>query len=261
MKCMLDDDMKVERCMEVEVCAGDEQSVFAAFEGGATRVEICTALAMGGLTPPASVLDDTRGLSGSLKRHVLVRPRAGDFLYSDREFEQMLADVDSRGVREADGVVFGILDADGNVDVARCRAIIERCAGMSFTFHRAFDMVRDPFRALEDVISCGFDRILTSGCAPTAEKGIPLLRRLREMAGDRIIIMAGGGVNASNAGRLIRETGVCSLHASASERVGSRMRYRNGATKMSRESEDEYSYVTTSAAKVRALCEAVNLNV
>lgn len=243
---------------EVEICAGDEQSVFAAFSGGATRVEMCTGLSVGGLTPPASMLEDTKMLSPAMKRHVLIRPRPGDFLYSEREFMQMLTDVRSAAIQEADGIVFGILDADGNVDIRRCRAIIENCGDRSYTFHRAFDMTRDPFRALEEIIACGFDRILTSGCAPTAEEGIPMLRKLREQAGERIIIMAGGGINSSNAGKIMEETGIISLHASASEKVESKMRYRNNATKMSRESMDEYSYTTSSEEKVRLLCNAVN---
>ena len=251
---------------ELEVCTGDYDSIMAAFLGGATRVEICAALPIGGLTPTAAVMEMTRHVAPAMKRHVLIRPRPGDFLYTDNEFMTMVAEMRSPGIMAADGYVIGILDADGNVDKERT-ALLMKCVGenatdcegnrKSFTFHRAFDMTSDPFQALEDIIELGFDRILTSGCAATAEAGIPMLRRLNEQAAGRIVIMAGGGVNAANVRKIMEETGVMSLHGSCSGRVESGMRFRNESASMGAGSDDEYSWNTTSRDKVEALVKAI----
>lgn len=236
----------------LEICAGDVASVFAAYAAGATGVEMCAALPLGGLTPPESTLGMTRGLDG-MYRNVLIRPRPGDFLYSDLEFAQMEADVRSREVAAADGIVTGMLTADGRVDTRRCARLMDLAPCKQYTFHRGFDMVRDPERALEEIIALGFNRILTSGCAPTAEAGIPLLRRLNDRAKGRIIIMAGGGVTPGNITRIKSQTGISAFHASASESIQSRMTFRNMATHMSRESADEYSYSSTSPVRAREL--------
>ena len=249
---------------ELEICAGDRDSVEAALLGGATRVEICTALGAGGLTPQQSLMELTSHVSPALRRHVLIRPRPGDFLYSNSEMQTMITDVGCRGIADADGFVIGILRPDGSVDRERTSLLMKAASGdgrrrPSFTFHRAFDMTSDPFQALEDTIGLGFDRVLTSGCAATAEAGIKMLRKLNEQAAGRIIIMACGGVNASNARMIMEETGITSLHASCSHRMDSRMEYRNLKTSMGTGCDDEYSHTTTSREKVEALREAMKL--
>ena len=247
---------------ELEICTGDYDSIMKAFFGGATRVEICSALPIGGLTPPESMLTRTATLSPAMKRNVLIRPRPGDFLYSDTEFLSMVEDMRSPGIAAADGYVIGILKADGNIDKERT-ALLMRCVSekdrknKTFTFHRAFDITSDPCQALEDIIELGFDRILTSGCAASAEEGIPMLRRLHEQAAGRIIIMAGGGINASNARRIMEETGIMSLHASCSEIVRSNMQFRNASVSMGASSDDEYSWKTSSSEKIAELSRIV----
>lgn len=240
---------------ELEICAGDVASVFAAHRAGATGVEICTGLAMGGLTPPASMLDMTQGLEG-MYRHVLLRPRAGDFLYSSLEFTQMLEDARSCAVQRCDGLVVGILDRHGNVDKARCAELIAQLPGREHTFHRAFDMVSNPEQALEDIIELGFARVLTSGCSPSAAEGVQLLGRLVRQAAGRIKIMAGGGVRPQVI-PLLKQAGIECFHASASHRVESGMEWRNQATKMSAESLDEYGFATTDEHTVKLLKQAI----
>ncbi len=247
---------------ELEICAGDTESVMQAFFGGATRVEMCSALPIGGLTPADSQMTLTRQVSPAMKRNVLIRPRPGDFLYSESEFMSMVADMKSAAIAEADGFVIGMLTPGGSVDKERTALLMRSVSpdlrsNKTFTFHRAFDMTSDPFQALEDIIELGFDRILTSGCASSAEAGIPLLRRLNEQAAGRIIIMAGGGINAGNARRIMEETGIRSLHASCSETVKSKMQFRNTAASMGGGSDDEYSWKTTSRKKVEDLAKVV----
>lgn len=247
---------------ELEICTGDYDSIVNAFFGGATRVEICGALPIGGLTPPMSLLSMTRHLSPVMKRNVLIRPRPGDFLYTDSEFMTMVSDMRTPGIADADGFVIGMLKADGTVDKERTSLLMKTIpeaerSRKTFTFHRAFDMTSDPFQALEDIISLGFDRILTSGCAATAEAGIPVLRRLHEQAAGRIIIMAGGGVTADNALKIMEESGVTSLHSSCSMTVESSMKYRNCAASMGAATDNEYKWKNTSREKVEALAKVV----
>ncbi len=180
---------------ELEICAGDLRSIRAAVLGGADRVEICSALPLGGLTPQASSLLLSEPFADRLRRHVLLRPRPGDFLYTEDEMLCMEADLSEPSLARADGFVIGVLRSDGSVDIERTSRLMRRGAAFgakSFTFHRAFDMTADPFRALEDIIALGFDRVLTSGCAPSAEQGMEMLRCLNEQAAGRITIMAGG---------------------------------------------------------------------
>lgn len=254
--------MKILDHPELEICAGDRESVETALAGGATRVEICSALPIGGLTPPQSSLSLTDNLQGNIVRHVLLRPRPGDFLYNEQEICDMEADLDTPAFRAADGYVLGCLKPDGTVDCALSeRLMLKAVQGAedkkSFTFHRAFDMVSDPFKALEDIIALGFDRILTSGCASAAVEGIPLLRELNRRAAGRIIIMAGGGVNAANAARIMEETGVRSLHASCSAPKYSKMLFHNTKTNMGSASADEYAYTTTDYNLVKSLSDVI----
>ena len=198
--------------MLLEVCCGDLQSVRAAKEGGAHRVELCRALDVDGLTPSQAMMEEAIGTG--IPVQILIRPREGDFVYSKDEVESMLCDIRLAKKLGANGVVIGALKPDGSIDEDIIRRLVEEAEGMSITFHRAFDVCGKPFEALEQIISLGCHRLLTSGQAPTAEQGIPLLKRLVEQSAGRLIIMPGAGVNVNNALRILSETGANEIHGS-----------------------------------------------
>lgn len=215
-----------------EVCANGVESCIAAQKGGASRVELCAGIPEGGTTPSYGDIVLAREVLTETRLHVIIRPRGGDFLYSPLEQRIMLKDIEMAQRLGADGVVFGCLTADGNVDIPLMEQLMETAQGMSVTFHRAFDVCRDPYTALEDIIRLGCDRILTSGQQPTAEQGIPLLKALQKQAAGRITLLAGCGVNEQNIARIARETGIHEFHFSARENVESGMGYRNEAVSM-----------------------------
>jgi len=223
------------KTLETELCSYSVESVMTAAREGATRVELCASPDEGGTTPSAAAIAVARMVTRryaemhdapAVELGVMIRPRGGDFLYSDVEFEQMKHEICFARECGADGVVFGLLTADGDVDVARVRTLVELAAPMECTFHRAFDVCRDPLIALEDVIAAGCRRILTSGQRATAEEGIELLRELVAAADGRIEIMAGSGVRPANACELAA-TGVDALHFSATAYREGGMRYRS----------------------------------
>lgn len=236
---------------KLEICANSVASCLEAQKGGAWRVELCAAIPEGGTTPSYGDIALARELL-QIKLHVIIRPRGGDFLYSPLEHRIMLKDIENAHRLGADGVVIGCLTPEGEVDMARNRELMNAAAGMSVTFHRAFDMCRDPYDSLERIIELGCDRLLTSGQQPRAEDGIELLQELVGKAGDRIIIMPGSGVNANNIAKLAKETGAREFHLSARESVESGMIYRNPNLKMGGERIfiDEYAQQVTSAEKV-----------
>lgn len=210
----------------LEIAANSLASALAAQAGGADRVELCTGLELGGLTPSAAQIARVRERLG-IPVYVLIRPRAGDFLYSDDELATMQQDIETCLSIGCDGVVFGVLDADGRVDVARCQPLLAAAGGMGVTFHRAFDMTRDLPQALEDVISLGAERVLTSGGAASAITGAESIRRLVAQAAGRIVVMPGAGIQASNLAGLVRTTGATEFHASAKAVHASGMRWTN----------------------------------
>lgn len=200
--------------MIVEICANSRRSAEHAQAGGADRIELCRALEVGGLTPS---LEDIAYCIKELRirTHVLVRPRAGGFCYTEAEFGQICREVEMCRRAGAHAVVVGFLTADGHVDESRTRQVVQLAAPMEVTFHRAFDeMKQEPLEALEAIIRCGCTRILTSGCQPSAEQGAPLLRQLVQAAAGRIAILAGAGVTPDNAPRIIAATGVTEIHGS-----------------------------------------------
>jgi copper homeostasis protein len=202
----------------------------------------------GGTTPSYGDVVVARRLLTTTKLHVIIRPRGGDFLYSDLEKEIMLEDVRMARRLGVDGVVFGALTAEGDVDMEFMRQLMEEAEGMSVTFHRAFDVCRDPREALEQIIELGCDRILTSGQMPKAEEGVELLRELVERAGKRIIIMPGCGVNASNIAHIAEATGASEFHFSARSKRESDMIFRRSRVSMGGAVViDEYSRDVTDA--------------
>ncbi|MEY8592338.1 copper homeostasis protein CutC [Butyricimonas hominis] len=215
----------MKRNIEVEVCTFSLESCMNAQTAGANRVELCAAMYDGGTTPSAGIIRMARKLL-SIELYVMIRPRGGDFLYSGQEFELMKEEI--RHVKEsgADGVVLGILKADGTVDVERTRELVELAAPLKVTFHRAIDMTRDLNEALEDVIRAGCYRVLTSGGRNTVAEGLEQIRALTKRAAGRVQVMAGSGVNAANT-RSLLDAGVDAVHLSGKSGRDSRMVYRN----------------------------------
>ena len=202
----------MEDCKYLEVCCGDLQSVRAAKEGGAHRIELCRALDVDGLTPSEEMMEAAIGMGIPIQ--VLIRPREGDFIYNEEEVESMLGDIRLAKKLGTNGVVIGALRPDGSIDEATIRRLVDEAEGLSITFHRAFDVCSQPLEALEQIISLGCHRLLTSGQAPTAEQGIPLIKKLVEQSAGRIIIMPGAGVNVNNAHKILSETGANEIHGS-----------------------------------------------
>ena len=199
----------------LEVCTGSLQSVINAVEGGAQRIELCSALSLDGLTPSIGLLEHVRTMFPRLTIHVLVRPREGDFVYTADEVSVMERDIHA-ALPYADGIVVGALTAEGHVDMPAMRRLMRAAEGRPVTFHRAFDVCREPLVALEQIIALGCTRLLTSGQQPTALEGIPLLRQLRDLSDERLIIMPGGGVNARNARLIIDQVQTTEIHGSCS---------------------------------------------
>ena len=203
----------------LEVCTGSLSNVVAAVEGGAQRIELCQALSLDGLTPSIGMLSLVRELYPELTIHVLIRAREGDFAYDRREVRLMERDIRA-ALPYADGIVVGALTREGDVDMAAMECLVQAAEGRPVTFHRAFDVCRDPLVALEQIIGLGCRRILTSGQQPTALQGIPLLRRLRDLSDGRLIIMPGGGVNINNARQILDQVGTSEIHGSCSAGTG-----------------------------------------
>jgi len=243
----------------LEICANSVKSSIESQKGGAYRVELCAGIPEGGTTPSYGDIVLARELL-KIKLNVIIRPRGGDFLYNDLEHKIMLKDIENAGRLGVDGVVFGCLTPEGDIDMKRNKELIEAAGDMSITFHRAFDMCRDPFDALEKIIELGFDRILTSGQQPKAVEGINLLKELVKKAGDRIIIMPGSGVNAENVAQLALETGAKEFHLSAREPIESGMLYRNPNLKMGGTAVviNEFEEQVTSAEKIRETIKALD---
>lgn len=222
----------MQQAYQLEICANSVASCIEAQKGGAHRVELCAAIPEGGTTPSYGDIAMAREVLQQTKLNVIIRPRGGDFLYSELEHKTMLKDIEICRQLQVDGVVIGCLTADGEVDLLRNRELVEAAGTMHVTFHRAFDMCRDPFQALEDIISLGCKIILTSGQQPKAEQGTYLLKQLVEKAGNRIHIMPGSGVNETNISQIAEATGAKQFHISARESVESAMIFRNPAVKM-----------------------------
>lgn len=241
----------------LEICAGSVESAIAARDGGATRIELCAALEIGGTTPSAGLIAEARKIEG-IVLNVIIRPRGGDFLYNEYEAACMEQDIRTCRQLGADGVVIGALTAEGDIDTALCKRLIDAADGMSITFHRAFDMCRDPKRALEELIAIGCDRVLTSGQAATAEAGLPLLKELVQQAAGRISIMPGCGVNSGNAARILQATAAVEIHASARKSVGSGMLFRHSGVSMGTPGSDEYARKETDSNEVELIVRSIS---
>jgi copper homeostasis protein len=215
----------------IEVCVDSVASALAAERGGAGRLELCSDMFEGGITPSVGLVQQVRAKT-SMALRVMIRPRGGDFCYTSEEFETMQHDIMAAKGVGADGVVLGILHADGSVDTERTRHLVELARPLPVTFHRAFDMSADLFRALDVICETGADRLLTSGGAQTSTQGIHSIAALVQAAGDRIVIMACGGINDANVASVIGQTGVREIHVGLRRPALSPMLHRNSNISM-----------------------------
>ena len=206
--------------MLLEICANSYESAINAQKAGADRIEICSELAVGGITPSYGLLQQIAE-NISIPVHVLIRPRSGDFCYTDSEFEQMKTDILVCKKMRFQGIVSGILHADNFVNIERTKELISLSKPLSFTFHRAFDLLENPKKALEELIQMKVDRILTSGLKEKAIDGIDLLIELQNIAKNKVIIMPGSGINKENCIHF-KNAGFKEIHTSASQKVGSK---------------------------------------
>jgi copper homeostasis protein len=212
--------------MTIEIVVFNIESAMKAQEGGADRIELCENPGEGGTTPSYGTIELVRQ-NLSIDVFVMIRPRGGDFHYSSYEFHAMKRDISQCQKLSVDGLVFGILNSDGTIDKKRCKELIDKARPLKVTCHRAFDMTRDPFEALEDCIEVGFDRILTAGQQAQAVKGADLLGQLIKKANGRIAIMPGSGVNENTVEEILKKSGAKEIHFSAAAFRESEMKFRN----------------------------------
>lgn len=240
----------------LEICCYSVQSAIIAEQSGANRIELCAGVYEGGTTPSLATIQLVKE-KVDIPVHVIIRPRGADFCYSDVEFECMKKDILSCKKEGVEGVVSGILLADGKIDIERTKELVDLAKPMSFTFHRAFDMLENHAEALQELMKMGVERILTSGGMQTAEEGIELLAELVERAENRIIIMPGSGVNEDNIGKLRDVTGAKEFHCSAKKLVKGKMEYQNPNINMGGEgSIPEFEYYEADSEKIKkVLCK------
>ena len=239
--------------MIYEICVDSVAGVRAAKDAGAHRVELCADLLEGGITPSLGMIRQARKVAG-IDVNVIIRPRGGDFLFNDDEFASMRADIETAKAEGANGVVIGLLTAAGEIDRDRTRELVALARPLSVTFHRAFDVAADPFRALETLIELGVDRVLTSGQEPSVLEGLPLIAEVMKGAGDRIVIMPGGGITARNVERIVAATKPREIHFAALDSVESGMHFRRPHVFMGGELRPpEYDRLDTSQALIRSV--------
>ena len=241
--------------MLVEICVDSAIGAFAAERGGADRVELCDNLLEGGTTPSAGCIKVARR-SLKIGLQVIIRPRGGDFLYGDQEVDVMREDIRMAKDLGADGVVIGCLTAEGHIDRVRTEELIRLARPLNVTFHRAFDMCRDPHQGLEHLIELGTNRVLTSGQEASCIEGLELIASLQKQAAGRIIVMPGGGLTTRNIAKFVAATGVSEVHLSARRTVESGMSYRNSRVFMGGTLRPpEFSWKTTDEASVRTVVQ------
>jgi copper homeostasis protein len=241
---------------ELEICVFSVESAISAQKAGADRVELCSGFSEGGITPSAGAIGMVRKLL-HIDCYVMIRPRGGDFCYSDREFEQMRRDVEFAKSCGVAGVVLGILQPNGRVNITRTRELVQLASPLQVTFHRAFDLAVEPFRALDDIVVCGCRRILTSGQKATAVEGLDMIRELVSYSAGRVDIMAGSGVNPENAEKFI-EAGAQALHFSAKKIKPGKMICRNPEVPiMQAGAMTDYDVIVADEEKIRKMAEII----
>lgn len=247
----------MKNAVTLEICLESVDSVIAADRGGAQRVELCANLLEGGTTPSAGTIRAARE-NAKIAINVMIRPRGGDFLYTDAEFASMQHDIRIAKDLAADGIVLGLLRADGTVDIERTRQLVELSRPLPVTFHRAIDVARDLLEALEDVISTGAARVLTSGGEPSVVEGAPMVAKMVEAAKGRIIVMPGCGIRHDNVLSIIETTGAREVHIALEEETPSGMTFRKAEIPMGGVEGREYVRFVTPETAVRNVVEILN---
>ncbi len=243
---------------EIEVCVSSIEMATEAEKGGADRIELCSALSEGGLSPFPSLIEMTKTYL-NIKTMVMIRPRGGDFCYSEIEFEAMKRDILFCKKQRVEGVVFGILNPDGTVDKERTKELVDLSKPLKTCFHRAIDMTNDYIKAFNDILECGLDRILTSGKENVAVEGLDLISEIQNLSQGRIEIMVGSGVGAENAKEIYEKTRVNHFHLSAKTTIKSNMIYHNPKISMGKTNQaEEYDILFTDASKIKALRRVLN---
>jgi copper homeostasis protein len=243
--------------MLLEVCIDSVESAIAAERGGARRVELCSDLLEGGITPNVGLIASVRSHI-SIGIFVMVRPRGGDFCYSDLEFEVMREEIKHAQHLGADGIVLGLLDHDARIDIARTRELVELARPLPVTFHRAIDMTPDLQIAVEHVIATGATRILTSGGAQDATRGMSEIAKMVETARGRISIMPGGAVSKKTIAKIARATGATEFHSSVRSRIPSPVRFRKDGLAMGNVNGKEFVRYEVREENVRALVDMLD---
>jgi len=243
---------------EIEVCVSSIEMAIEAEKGGADRIELCSALSEGGLTPFASLIEMVKERL-NIKTMVMIRPRSGDFCYSYIEYESMKRDISYCKEKNVEGVVFGILNSDGTIDKERTKQLVDFAHPMKVCFHRAIDMTKDYVQSFKDILECGCDRILTSGGENLVISGLDRISQIQTQSKNRIEIMVGSGVSYQNAKEIYERTGVKHFHLSAKTTIQSKMIYRNTKISMGKGSEiEEYAIEFTDKNKIKFLREILN---
>ncbi len=244
--------------MQLEICVDSVESAIAAQQGGAHRIELCSALDEAGVTPSIGLICAVRKRI-DIGLYVMIRPRGGDFLYSADELAVMREDIVQAAKSGADGVVLGLLTEDADIDVARTRELIEAARPMEVTFHRAIDMARDLDRAVDDVIQTGADRLLTSGGAQSALLGTAAIEQMVRASAGKIQIMVCGGVRAENVGKIVRATGAVQFHAAVRRELGSKVKHRSSSLHLGASASADYVRKVVMAEDVRKLRLAMDV--
>lgn len=239
---------------QLEVCIDNIESLTLAQQGGATRIELCAALALGGLTPSHGLMH-MAAQTATVPVYAMIRPRQGDFLFSDQEIEIMLGDIHAARQAGLQGVVIGALSADGQVDRDILRSLVNAARGMGITFHRAIDQCIEPMAALETLMAAGCERVLTSGQHASAEAGIGALADMVQFCGDRLSVMAGAGVHAGNVREIVRNTGVKEIHLSGKSTRPSEMVHYAGKAYMGSNAVDDFAIPVTATDKIAAVAQ------
>ncbi len=238
----------------LEVCANGIHSAINAQQAGAHRIELCENLEGGGTTPSIGTIKLVREKL-SIPIHVLIRPRSGDFIYSNEELEIMKINIKFCKLNGINGVVLAILKLDGTIDIERCKELVQLAKPMSVTFQRAFDFVKDPFASMEEIISLGCDRILTSGQKQNVLDGSELIHQLVQQANNRIILLAGAGINEENIQEVVKRTSTHEFHFSAKTKVESSMQYKKEGLNLGSETADEFNYFVSNENRIRKIKE------
>ncbi len=239
----------------LEICVDSVDSALAAQRGGAQQVELCADLLEGGITPSAGMIEQVRSRIG-IGLQVIIRPRGGDFCYSDEEIEIMKRDIRTAKQLGANGLSLGILNSAGQIDTGRTRALADLAKPLEVTFHRAFDMTADLAASLEALVLCGVHRVLTSGGFPLAERGISRIAELVQLADRRIAIMVCGGVRHHNVAQILKATGAREVHSNPKILIDGPMKFRNHALSLSSPPRLDFQRSVICEEDVRRLCDA-----